>query len=398
MYSVEIQAQTVEEAVRLALEQMGRTRNEVVSEVLSHSEDEVLVRVSVKPEILARIQQAGQRRSPSEATMAPPAVASPQPDQSGESSGRRGPVYSDPEAIPPADGRFVSQTARAYGTGRSREERSGYGDRRSSGGGYGGNRSGGGGYAGNRSSGGGYAGNRSSSGGGYGGSRGGYGGRDSERSGGFSQRSESFERDVRQATLAEYENEGAVLAGETLEDLLDLLNIHANVAQRDPKQETPEGMSDVRTLVLEVYEVETADKGLLIGKRGENLNALQFVLNIVLGKRMKGWERVIIDVEGYRVRRTDQLSRLAQRIAEQVLDTNQPYAMEPLPPAERRIIHLALQESPDVYTESEGEGRERHVVVMKKGPDYVAKPKLSGRIEEEPDVVDYGDPSELLQD
>lgn len=351
MHSVEIQAQTTEEAVRLALEQLGRTRNEVNVEVLSggrEDDDEVLVRVSIKPEILARIQAAGSRLATPGADSAPLAEG-----------GRRGPVYGTPP--PAAGGSFPApQTARPWGTGQRRD------DRRSGGGGYGRGRD-----------------ERRSGGGGY--------GRGEQHSG--------FRSDFRgspQATLAEYENESAQMAGEMLEDLLDLLDIPAKVAQRDSKQETPEGMADPKTLVLEVFEVDDADKGLLIGKHGDNLSALQFVMNVVLHKKLKGWERVVIDVEGYRVRRTEQLANLALRLAERVVESGEPQEMEPLPPAERRIVHLALQDNRDVYTESTGEGKERRVVIMLKGEDYVPKGEAA-QIEGFVDTGDYSSDEALAE-
>jgi spoIIIJ-associated protein len=352
MQSVEIQAQTTEEAVRLALEQLGRTRNEVNIEVLSggrEDDDEVLVKVSIKPEILARIQAAGSRPlTPGGADSTPLAEG-----------GRRGPVYGTP--APAAGSRFPApQTARAWGTGQRRDDRPN--DRRGGSGGYGRGRDE----------------RRSGGGGGYG--RG-------EQRGGFRSDFQGDFHGTAQATLAEYENESAQMAGEMLEDLLDLLDIPAKVAQRDSKQETPEGMADPKTLVLEVFDVDNADKGLLIGKHGDNLSALQFVMNVILHKKLKGWERVVIDVEGYRVRRTEQLANLALRLAERVVESGEPHEMEPLPPAERRIVHLALQENRDVYTESTGEGKERRVVIMLKGEDYVPK----GEAAEIEGFVDTGD-------
>lgn len=370
MHSVEIQAQTIEEAVRLALEQLGRTRNEVNIEVLSggrDDDDEVLVRVSIKPEILARIQAAGSRPA---ATPGVAGIAEVAPTAEG---GRRGPVYGTPAPAAGVGGRFPTpQTARAWGTGQRRDDR---GPDRGRGGG-------GGGYGRGRDD------RRSGGGGGFGRGR-------EEQRGGYHNDFHADFRSVAQATLAEYENEAAQMAGEMLEDMLDLLDIPAKVAQRDSKQETPEGLADPKTLVLEVFEVDNADKGLLIGKHGDNLSALQFVLNVMLHKKLKGWDRVVIDVDGYRVRRTEQLANIALRLAAQVMESGEPHEMEPLPPAERRVVHLALQEHPTVYTESTGEGKERRVVIMLKGEDYVPHGEAA-TLEGFVDTGDYSNSDEAL--
>jgi spoIIIJ-associated protein len=136
-------------------------------------------------------------------------------------------------------------------------------------------------------------------------------------------------------------------------DLLDLMSMDTDVEihQRDDN------------LVLEVVG---EDLGLLIGRRGETLSALQFLLNLILAKRLKKWARVIVDVEGYRARREQTLSGLARRIAFRVRETGQPIALEAMPANERRIIHLALADNPHVSTGSVGEGDQRKVVISPK--------------------------------
>ena len=114
------------------------------------------------------------------------------------------------------------------------------------------------------------------------------------------------------------------------------------------------------TLVLEVIG---EDLGLLIGRRGETLTSLQFVLNLILAKRLKKWSRVVVDVEGYRSRREATLSGLAKRMAYRVQQTGQAVALEAMPAGERRIIHLALADHPHVSTGSVGEGDHRKVVI-----------------------------------
>src|SRR5262245_27439911 len=133
-------------------------------------------------------------------------------------------------------------------------------------------------------------------------------------------------------------------------DLLDLLGMDTDVEiqQRDG------------TLLLEVIG---EDLGLLIGRRGETLTSLQFVLNLILAKRLKKWSRIVVDVEGYRSRREATLSGLAKRMAYRVQQTGQAVALEAMPAGERRIIHLALADHPHVSTGSVGEGDHRKVVI-----------------------------------
>jgi spoIIIJ-associated protein len=142
-------------------------------------------------------------------------------------------------------------------------------------------------------------------------------------------------------------------ARNVLLDLLDLLGMDTDVEiqRRDG------------TLVLEVIG---EDLGLLIGRRGETLTALQFTLNLILAKRLKKWARVVVDVEGYRGRREQTLSGLARRVASQVQQTGQAIALEAMPAGERRIIHMALADNPGVTTGSVGEGDHRKVVISPK--------------------------------
>lgn len=110
-------------------------------------------------------------------------------------------------------------------------------------------------------------------------------------------------------------------------------------------------------------DIQGEDSGLLIGKRGETLRALQFLVNLILAKR-QSHPRVILDVEQYKERRNRSVQALAMRVAERVVASGRPIALEPMPAAERRIIHLALADHPDVTTESTGDGQSRKVTVM----------------------------------
>lgn len=117
-----------------------------------------------------------------------------------------------------------------------------------------------------------------------------------------------------------------------------------------------------------VYEVELSDKemGLLIGKRGQTLDSLQYLTNLAVNKHSDGYIKVKLDTEDYRQRRKDTLENLAKNIAYKVKRTKRPVSLEPMNPFERRVIHSALQGDRYVETHSEGEEPFRHVVVTLK--------------------------------
>ena len=104
--------------------------------------------------------------------------------------------------------------------------------------------------------------------------------------------------------------------------------------------------------------------GALIGRKGERLSALQHLVNLMLSRRMGGWTRVLVDVEDYRGRRERQLRDLATRAAARVLETGKMLQLEPMPALERRWVHIALRDNPDVATQSIGEEPNRRIVVL----------------------------------
>lgn len=109
------------------------------------------------------------------------------------------------------------------------------------------------------------------------------------------------------------------------------------------------------------------DMGLLIGKRGQTLDSLQYLTSLVVNKEQQEYVRVKVDTENYRSRRKDTLENLAKNIAFKVRKTRKPVVLEPMNPYERRIIHSALQGNKYVETYSEGNEPYRHVVVVYKG-------------------------------
>ena len=114
-----------------------------------------------------------------------------------------------------------------------------------------------------------------------------------------------------------------------------------------------------------IIDLAGEDSGLLIGRRGQTLQALQFLVNMIVRKEHEG-VRVVLDVENYRQRRESSLRDMAVKVAERVAQTNRGITLEPMPPADRRIIHTTLTDHPGVTTESTGEGEGRKVMVMPK--------------------------------
>ena len=113
-------------------------------------------------------------------------------------------------------------------------------------------------------------------------------------------------------------------------------------------------------------ELKGADMGLLIGKRGQTLDSLQYLTNLAVNKQSESYYKVKVDTEDYRKRRKDTLENLAKNIAYKVKRTKRPVALEPMNPFERRVIHSALQNDKFVTTHSEGDEPYRHVVVTLK--------------------------------
>lgn len=113
-------------------------------------------------------------------------------------------------------------------------------------------------------------------------------------------------------------------------------------------------------------DIRGKDLSVLIGRRSETLSAFQYVASLIVGKETQQFIQLVVDVEGYRDRREKQLVQMAKRMADQVAKTGRRQTLEPMPSSERRIIHIALRDHPDVKTESTGEDPYRKVVIMPK--------------------------------
>ncbi len=150
------------------------------------------------------------------------------------------------------------------------------------------------------------------------------------------------------------------VAGDALRELLNYMGFQATV---HPHWIEPAGDEDEETLVL---DVQGRDLGVLIGHRGETLTALQYMTRLVTSRRLETHVDIVVDVAGYKARREQQLRRMAQQIATQAAQRHRTMTLEPMPPHERRIVHLTLRNHPDVVTKSVGEGDERKVTVVPK--------------------------------
>lgn len=162
------------------------------------------------------------------------------------------------------------------------------------------------------------------------------------------------EREEIQAAEASPE---ALAAGrEIVEQLIGLMGYRATVT-----------VAESGTARIEVHAEDEDEKealGALIGRKGERLSALQHLVNLMLSRKMGEWTRVLVDVEDYRGRRERQLTELARRAADRVIETGTMVQLDPMPPLERRWVHLALKAIPGVATQSIGEEPERRIVIL----------------------------------
>lgn len=143
---------------------------------------------------------------------------------------------------------------------------------------------------------------------------------------------------------------------ETIQELLRLLG------QKDAKAEVSEDKENEGFLI----KIESSDPGPLIGRQGRNLDSLQYLLNLIFWRKAEGKGRIIIDINNYRDEQKERLGRMAHDGVLKVKATNEPVSLPPMSSFERRIIHLALADNPEVETISQDEGPQRHVVIQPK--------------------------------
>ena len=150
----------------------------------------------------------------------------------------------------------------------------------------------------------------------------------------------------------------ALVAERFLIEVLERMGIEASVEHRlDGRDEGPA-----------IIDIRGADLGALIGWRGDTLRALQLLLNNMVRREMPEAEPVVLDIERYRARREDSVRELALRVADRAKQNQERIGLEPMQPFERRAVHTALADDPDVTTESEGEEPDRRVVISPLNP------------------------------
>jgi spoIIIJ-associated protein len=147
-------------------------------------------------------------------------------------------------------------------------------------------------------------------------------------------------------------------ARETVHELVTLMGLTARVGARWGQPDEPDEPRPV------LVDIRGDDLSLLIGRHGESLAALQYIARLIVGKQLGNYLPILVDVEGYRSRRERQLRQLARRMAEQAVERGRTMTLEPMPPGERRIIHLELRDHQRVFTESVGEGEHRKVTIV----------------------------------
>ena len=164
--------------------------------------------------------------------------------------------------------------------------------------------------------------------------------------------------DSKEGLADEDESQEEKLAIEIIDQLLDKMDIDATTTLR---QTEPDDLTGEQRWVVDIMGEEL---GLLIGSRGDTLNAFQYVARLMTSHETHRRSRFLVDVEGYRERREQALARLAGRMAGKAIKRGRVVTLEPMPPNERRIIHITLRQDDRVYTESIDEGQRRRVRIV----------------------------------
>jgi spoIIIJ-associated protein len=149
------------------------------------------------------------------------------------------------------------------------------------------------------------------------------------------------------------------LSRQTVAELLEKMKVQAHIEVRYGELNE----ENQRPVLVDIHG---DDLGVLIGRRAEILNAMQYIVNLIVSKQIEHWVQVVIDVEGYRARRERQLRQMANRMADQAIKTGRRQVLEPMPAAERRVVHLELRDHPRVSTQSIGEEPARKVTIVPK--------------------------------
>ncbi|KNF07293.1 protein Jag [Gottschalkia purinilytica] len=151
-------------------------------------------------------------------------------------------------------------------------------------------------------------------------------------------------------------NDPITLSEKFLKEVFEKMNIKADANIN----------RDGQDLFVDIININSVDKGIIIGKRGITLDSLQYLLSLMINKNREKYIRVLIDTENYREKREETLIKLAKKLARTVKTSRRPIRLEPMNPYERRIIHSALQNDSGIVTYSEGEEPFRRIVIQAK--------------------------------
>ncbi len=152
---------------------------------------------------------------------------------------------------------------------------------------------------------------------------------------------------------SEDKNKDLKIVKENAEKLFGLMSVEAEIEVSEDKEN--------EAVVVSINN--TKEAGLIIGSRGRTLDSIQIILAMICKKDLGDWRRIIIDVSGWREKEKERLENLAELTAQRAIETDEPQYLYNLTPSQRRTIHLFLSENSDVKTESQGEGKERYLVV-----------------------------------
>lgn len=168
------------------------------------------------------------------------------------------------------------------------------------------------------------------------------------------------EQTAEQPAAEELDENMLSVAHDTVEELLKAMKVRARVTVQIGHPEDPQDRKPVQV------DIRGDDLSILIGPKAETLNALQYIAGLIISKEIGHSIPLVVDVEGYRARRSQQIRQLARRMAEQATRTGRRQVLEPMPASERRLVHIELRDHPDVNTESVGEEPHRKVTIFPK--------------------------------
>jgi spoIIIJ-associated protein len=171
---------------------------------------------------------------------------------------------------------------------------------------------------------------------------------------------DSSQKEIPAGNLSEDELKAMKVTQDVVKELLERMHVKATV---NSKYIEPVDENDERLVLV---DIQGNDLSILLGRRSETLNAIQYITSLIVSKELNRWVPLMIDVQGYRERRERQLRQLGRRMAQQAIETGKRQTLEPMPANERRVIHLELRNHPQVTTESTGEDPFRKVTIIPK--------------------------------